>query len=167
MGTVSQINEANSWNITRIAELFDLHRDTVRKRLKEARVRPVGKRGGVDVYAPADVGPALFAAQAVAKEDDLHDPRKMAPKDRKDYFMSERERLKFETEIGALIPDSQYRVDFAAVLKYLVSAIETMPDDLERRYAVPPEVLEYVEKWGDERRDWIYKQLLEVEPDAG
>lgn len=166
VGTVSQINDAFCWNITRLAEAFGLHRDTVRKRLKEARVKPAGKRAGVDVYALADVGPALFAAEAGNKSEDDYDPNKMAPKDRKDFFQSERERLKFQTEIGELIPDSEYRLDLASVLKFLVSAFETMPDDLERRYKVPPEVLEHVETWGDERRSWLYQKVLEVEPDA-
>ncbi|EOW9163214.1 DUF1441 family protein [Vibrio cholerae] len=166
MGTVTPINDAFAWNITRIAEAFSLHRDTVRKRLKEARVKPVAKRSGVDVYALADVGPALFSAEVGNKSEDDYNPNKMAPKDRKDFFQSERERLKFETEIGELIPDSEYRLDLAAVLKFLVSAFETMPDDLERRYNVPPEVLEHVEQWGDERRAWLYQKLIEVEPDA-
>lgn len=166
MGTVSQLNDAFAWNITRIAEAFGLHRDTVRKRLKEGRVKPTGKKAGVDVYALADVGPALFAAEVGNKSEDDYDPNKMAPKDRKDFFQSERERLKFQTEIGELIPDSEYRLDFAEVLKFLVSAFESLPDNLERRQKVPPEVLQYVEGWADESRTYLYNKLLEVEPDA-
>ncbi|PMN73189.1 hypothetical protein BCT27_12545 [Enterovibrio norvegicus] len=146
--------------------MFELHRDTVRKRLKEALVKPAGKKSGVDVYAMADVGPALFSAEVGNKSEDDYDPNKMAPKDRKDFFQSERERLKFQTEIGELIPDSEYRLDLAATLKYLVSAFESLPDNLERRYKVPPEVLEHVEKWADENRAWIYNKVLEVDADA-
>lgn len=166
MGTLSQLGDANCWNITRIAEAFALHRDTVRKRLKAARVKPVAKKAGVDVYALADVGPALFAAESGNKSEDDYDPNKMIPKDRKDFFQSERERLKFQTEIGELIPDSEYRIDFAACLKYLISAFESLPDNLERRYKVPPEVLEHVEAWGDDCRSYLYKNLVEVESDA-
>ncbi|HCG9453615.1 TPA: DUF1441 family protein [Vibrio parahaemolyticus] len=166
MGTVSHLNDAFAWNITRIAEAFGLHRDTVRKRLKEARVKPAGKKSGVDIYALADVGPALFAVEVGNKTEDDYDPNKMIPKDRKDFFQSERERLKFQTEIGELIPDSDYRLDLAATLKFLVSAFESLPDNLERRNKVPPEVLEYVEGWADENRTYLYHKLLEVEPDA-
>ncbi len=77
MGSVSHLNDAFSWNITRIAEAFGLHRDTVRKRLKEARVKPSGKKSGVDIYALADVGPALFAAETSNKSEDDYDPNKM------------------------------------------------------------------------------------------
>ncbi|EOS8341139.1 TPA: DUF1441 family protein [Vibrio parahaemolyticus] len=166
MGSVSHLNDAFSWNITRIAEAFGLHRDTVRKRLKEARVKPSGKKSGVDIYALADVGPALFAAESSNKSEDDYNPNKMVPKDRKDFFQSERERLKYETEIGELIPEGEYRLDLAATLKYLVSAFESLPDNLERRYKMPPEALEYVESWADESRNYLYHGLLEVEPDA-
>nr|WP_237668480.1 DUF1441 family protein [Vibrio sp. V37_P2S8PM304] len=160
------MNDAFSWNITRIAEAFGLHRDTVRKRLKEARVKPSGKKSGVDIYPLADVGPALFAAESSNKSEDDYNPNKMVPKDRKDFFQSERERLKYETEIGELIPEGEYRLDLAATLKYLVSAFESLPDNLERRYKMPPEALEYVESWADESRTYLYHGLLEVEPDA-
>ena len=44
MTGITNINEAYSWNLTRIAEAFDLHRDTVRKRLREAGIKPVKLR---------------------------------------------------------------------------------------------------------------------------
>ncbi|OCH08081.1 hypothetical protein A6D98_09735 [Aliivibrio fischeri] len=166
MGNVSSINDAYAWNITRIAEAFGLHRDTVRKRLKENQVKPVKKSKGVDLYALEDIGPALFSAEATNKSEDDYNPNKMAPKDRKDFFQSERERLKYETEIGELIPDGDYRLDLAATLKYLVSAFESLPDNLERRYKMSPESLEYIEAWADESRTYIYHGLLEVEPDV-
>ncbi|WP_285331703.1 DUF1441 family protein [Vibrio parahaemolyticus] len=165
MGSVSHLNDAFSWNITRIAEAFGLHRDTVRKRLKEARVKPSGKKSGVNIYALEDVGPALFAAETSNKSEDDYNPNKMIPKDRKDFFQSERERLKYETEIGELIPEGDYRLDLAATLKYLVSAFESLPDNLERRYKMQPEALEYIETWADESRTYLYHGLLEVEPD--
>jgi len=165
VGSVSHLNDAFSWNITRIAEAFGLHRDTVRKRLKEARVKPSGKKSGVDIYALADVVPAWFAAETSNKAEDDYNPNKMIPKDRKDFFQSERERLKYETEIGELIPEGDYRLDLAATLKYLVSAFESLPDNLERRYKMQPEALEYIETWADESRTYLYHGLLEVEPD--
>lgn len=166
MGNVSSINDAYAWNITRLAEAFGLHRDTVRKRLKENQVKPVKKSKGVDLYALSDIGPALFSAEATNQSEDDYDPNKMVPKDRKDFFQSERERLKYETEIGELIPDGDYRLDLAATLKYLVSAFESLPDNLERRYKMSPEALEYIEAWADESRTYLYHGLLEVEPDV-
>lgn len=166
MGSISHLNEAFAWNITRIAEAFGLHRDTVRRRLKANQVKPVGKRQGIDIYPLSEVGPALFAAEASNQSEDDYDPNKMAPKDRKDFFMSERERLKFQTEIGELIPDSDYRLDLAATLKYLVSAFESLPDNIERRYKVNPDVLDYIERWADDSRTHLYNGLMEVDANA-
>lgn len=48
-------------NISQIATMFALSRDTVRKRLRSAGVAPA-KRGDrrIDLYDMAAVGPALF-----------------------------------------------------------------------------------------------------------
>ena len=163
--SVSNIQDANSFNITRIAEAFDLHRDTVRKRLKAARVKPIGKQKGVDVYALADVGPALFASEKVSEEDDIHDPARMLPKDRKDYFQSERERLKFEEEIGLLIPDGEYQKDLYYTLSEVVSFFENLPDLMERTGLFKPEQLDLLEAEGDKFRNALYLRLKEIAPD--
>jgi len=164
MAIVSQFNEAYAWNITRIADAFSLHRDTVRKRLKESRVRPVTKKSGVDVYALADVGPALFSQDLITKDDEnIHDPSKMPPKDRKDYFQSERERLKFEEEIGQLIKDSNYRLDLAETLKAVVSYFESMPDKMERLRLFTPAQLDTLEKVCDQFRAELHTKILEVD----
>ncbi|MCG7551559.1 DUF1441 family protein [Pseudoalteromonas sp. Of7M-16] len=166
MASISKLSEAYAWNITRIAEAFNLHRDTVRKRLKESRVQPVGKKSGVDVYALAEVGPALFAQDTIDKNDgDIHDPSRMIPKDRKDYFQSERERLKFEEEIGELIKDSDYRLDLAVTLKAVVSFFESMPDKMERLRLFTPAQLDQLESMSDQFREELFIRILEVDTD--
>jgi hypothetical protein len=57
---VSNITEAYSWSITKIAQAFQLNRMTVRKRLVENGVNPVIIKGNSKLYSLADVGPALF-----------------------------------------------------------------------------------------------------------
>uniref|UniRef100_A0AB39C9V0 Terminase small subunit n=1 Tax=Aliivibrio phage vB_Alvi_H905 TaxID=3234039 RepID=A0AB39C9V0_9VIRU len=166
MGNVSSINDAYAWNITRIAEAFGLHRDTVRRRLKENQIKPVRKVKGVDVYALMDVGPALFSAESANKSEDDYDPNKMAPKDRKDFFQSERERLKFQTEIGELMPDSDYRLDLAETLKAVVAWCESLPDNMERTRLFTPEQLDLLESTSDGLRAQLYVKILEVEPNA-
>jgi len=165
VGTVSSINDAYAWNITRIAEAFGLHRDTIRKRLRESQIKPIGKKSGVDVYALADVGPALFSAETGNKTEDDYNPNKMAPKDRKDFFQSERERLKFQAEIGELIPEGDYRDDFSAVMKTCVSFFESLPDNMERTRLFTPEQLDQLEKHSDSLRLRLYHTLLEVKTD--
>jgi len=48
------------FNISQIARMFDLSRDTVRKRLRAAGIAPSGKEANAPIYDMAKVGPALF-----------------------------------------------------------------------------------------------------------
>ncbi|BBT82720.1 DUF1441 family protein [Salmonella enterica] len=162
MADVTHIGDAYAWNITRIAEAFGMSRDTVRKRLREAGVQPKGTRGNAPVYLLADVGPALFQGggeQTAAS----HQPDKMPPKDRKEWYQSENERLKFQREIGDLIPVGEYRDDLSRVLKKVVSFFESLPDRMERRRTFSAPQLEELERAADEFRNQLYSELLEVD----
>jgi len=165
MAEVSHINDAYSWNITRIAEAFNLSRDTVRKRLRESGVRASGKRSGAATYALADVGPALFDAEARFVPE-IHDPDKMRPKDRKEWFQSENERVKYLVDAKALIPEGDYRQDLYTTLSAVVSFFENMPDKMERTGLFTPEQLELLETQGDAFRSQLYLQVKEAEPDV-
>ena len=121
MADVTHIGDAYAWNITRIAEAFGMSRDTVRKRLREAGVQPKGTRGNAPVYLLADVGPALFQGggeQTAAS----HQPDKMPPKDRKEWYQSENERLKFQREIGDLFDEIGAVGDAVVELPYTTRA---------------------------------------------
>ena len=73
----------------KIAEAFGLHRDTV-------KTAPRGQHScgcdcqGNPVYALQHVGPALFSVKHEAA-DSVHDPSRMEPKERKDWYQSENE----------------------------------------------------------------------------
>lgn len=47
-------------NVTEIARMFELSVNTVRSRLRAARVIAVGKAGNSPLYRLSQVGPALF-----------------------------------------------------------------------------------------------------------
>ena len=49
-------------NISQMAMMFDLSRDTVRTRLRKAGVVPVKKVANAPLYDMATAGPALFAS---------------------------------------------------------------------------------------------------------
>ncbi|MEI2421912.1 hypothetical protein V6O07_16670, partial [Arthrospira platensis SPKY2] len=50
-------------NVTELGEIFDLHRDTVRRRLKAYDVKPHRQQAGVNVYVLKE------AAEAIVKYD--------------------------------------------------------------------------------------------------
>ncbi|HAI1316851.1 TPA: DUF1441 family protein, partial [Escherichia fergusonii] len=73
--------------------------------------------------------------------------------DRKAWFQSERERLKFQQETGELIPASEVSREFASMAKAVVQVLETLPDILERDCAMTPSAVVRVQKVIDDLRD--------------
>lgn len=161
MGEVTSIQDAYCWNLTRIAEGFELHRDTVRKRLKDAGVRPARKRGNASLYRLADVAPALFAANPGGVPD-KYTVEDLLPKDRKEWFQSENERLKFQEKIRELIPEGEYRDDLSGTLKKVAAFFDSLPDKMERRRVFSPVQLEELERAADEFRNQLNLVIAEA-----
>ena len=79
----------------------------------------------------------------------------MLPPDRKAWFQSERERLKFQQETGELIPASEVTREFSSMAKAVVQVLETLPDILERDCAMTPAAVVRVQQVIDDLRDQV------------
>ncbi|HDZ6734287.1 TPA: DUF1441 family protein, partial [Mannheimia haemolytica] len=118
-------------NINQIAELTGLHRQTVSQRV--AGLNPaLGSNSKLKLYALRDLILTGLAEKMSADVDSL------SPADRRAWFQSENERLKFEKEIGELIPASEVALEMSALAKTVVQALETLPDILERDCGLQP-----------------------------
>ncbi|MEW3935585.1 DUF1441 family protein, partial [Pseudomonas aeruginosa] len=73
-----------------------------------------------------------------------NDPLRMRPTDRRAWFQSENERLKFEQEQGLLIPAGEVEAEMAQIAKVVTRALATMPDRIERDMRLPAAAVEYV-----------------------
>ena len=71
----------------------------MRKRLLDASTTIAAIVRGNPVYALKDIGPVLFALPTLDEGNDVQGPNKMPPKERKDWFQSENERIKLETSL--------------------------------------------------------------------
>ncbi|EJC2030377.1 DUF1441 family protein [Escherichia coli] len=131
MSNISNIGDVYRWSIAKIAEAFAMDRKVVKKRLLEANIPVAGTVRGNPVYALRDVGPALFESKSVI-DSDIHDPSRMEPKERKDWFQSENERIKMETTLKQLVPASDVHREMALMLKVVTQVLDTWPDKLER-----------------------------------
>ncbi len=167
MTGITNINEAYSWNLTRIAEAFDLHRDTVRKRLREAGIKPVGKKSGYPVYRLGEAAPVLFSNENTHGNAGAYKVEDLGPKDKKEHYQSENERLKFQTATGDLIPRAQHREDLAQTLKAVVAYFESLPDKMERRRVFSPEQLIELERATDDFRAQLHDMLINFGDDNG
>lgn len=160
MAEINRLEEAYQWNITRLADAFGLHRDTVRKRLKEGGVVPVGTRAGANVYALKDAGPALFGETRMSEG---MDPTRMHPQDRKDWFQSELSRVKLEKEMRLLVPVEDAHREMSTLAKAVASGLDSLADMLERDAGLPPEAIEMVERVTDALREQMYQAIVNDE----
>lgn len=165
MGEVINRQDAYIWSISRIAEAFGMDRRTVKGRIDSFGVQPSGTKRGNPVYALADVGPALFGenstpgAGGISLED-------LMPKDRKDWFQSENERLKFEREIKQLVPADEFARELSVLAKTVAASLDSLPDMLERDAGLPPEAIERVVGVIDNLREQMYQAVVADAEDA-
>lgn len=163
MAEINRLEEAYNWNITRLADAFGLHRDTVRKRLKAAGVVPVGERKGASLYALKDAGPAIFGEAHIGEG---LDPSKMHPTDRKDWYTSELSRVKLEKEMRLLVPVEEAHREMSRLGKAVASGLDSLADMLERDAGLPPEAIEMVERVTDALREQMYQAIVDDEGGA-
>ncbi|MDW0618199.1 DUF1441 family protein [Mannheimia haemolytica] len=146
-------------NINQIAELTGLHRQTVSQRV--AGLNPaLGSNSKLKLYALRDLILTGLAEKMSADVDSL------SPADRRAWFQSENERLKFEKEIGELIPASEVALEMSALAKTVVQVLETLPDILERDCGLQPKDLIRVQQVTDDVRDQMALHIQEVTTDT-
>lgn len=155
MSNISNLGDAYNWSVAKIAEAFGLNRGTVKKRLLDAKTPIADTVRGNPVYALKDIGPVLFGVNEPADLDDLQDPNKMGPKDRKDWFQSENERIKLETSLKQLMPAPDAHREMSLIVKAVCQVLDTWPDKLERDRGWGPEQINEVQAVVDEIREML------------
>jgi len=138
-------------NINQIAAITDLHRQTVASRLTNVEPAP-GSNARLKLYSVLDILKELLSRTTASE---LVDVDNMLPPDRKAWFQSERERLKFQQETNELIPAAEVSREFSSMAKAVVQVLETLPDILERDCAMTPSAVVRVQKVIDDLRDRI------------
>lgn len=162
MGSVTPIHGVYL-SINQIATEFGFARATVAKRIDALGIRPTEKRGGHPVYRLRDV---VRIAEGQSPQGDEVDPMRMRPTDRRAWFQSENERLKFEQEEGRLIPAGEVEAEMAEVAKIVTRALETLPDRLERDLRLSPAVVESVAQQCRAVREELHAAMSGEEMDA-
>ena len=164
MGSVVGIHQI-LLSVSQIASEFGMGRVTVSKRIDSAGIKPAGKRGGHPVYRMRDIVQiAVDASSPVC--DPAMDPMRMRPTDRRAWFQSENERLKFEQEQGLLIPAGEVEAEMSEIAKVVARALATMPDRMERDLRLPPVAIEYVVEQCRAIRSEIAAAMANEEQDA-
>lgn len=154
MGDVQRIGQI-LLSVSQIASEFGMARATVAKRIDALGIHAERKRAGYPVYRLRDIV-RIFGDLAPSEE---HDPMRMRPQDRRAWFQSENERLKFESEEGRLIPAGEVEAGMGEIAKIVTRALATLPDKLERDMRMPPGVVEYVTNQCRATADELYAAM--------
>ncbi len=140
-------------SLSALSREFGYHRETIKKRLAQAGVRPDGTRNGNPVFRLRDAAPAVLETFNTSGR--VEDPDLLQPTDRKAWYQSEKDRVALEKEQGGLVPREQVREQLAVVVKITARVLETLPDILERDCRLQPEMVDLVERRIDQARaDW-------------
>ncbi|HBN2098611.1 TPA: DUF1441 family protein [Escherichia coli] len=140
-------------NISQLAALSGVHRQTAAARLQR------GHESNLKLYRVVDIVSAFLALPPPVAEGE------MDAHERKAWYQSERERLKFEQETAQLIPASDVRREFAIWAKAVVQVLETLPDILERDCGLQPAAVSRVQSIIDDLRDQIALRVTEAGAD--
>ena len=146
-------------NVSQLAELVDMNRNLVARRLRELEL--VGGNGeNLKLY---ELGPALQELLTPSMKEN----GEMSPHDRKAWYQSENERLKFEEAERQLLPVDEVAREYAALAKAVVMVLETLPDILERDCALTPAAVSRVQSIIDDLRDEMARKVEESDSQEG
>lgn len=165
MGEVFNSQEAYHWSISRIASAIGRDRRTVATLIKETGIAPAGTRRGNPVYRLGDVFDAVAGDRRPMTDGGL-DLDDLMPQDRKAWFQSENERLKFERDLHHLVPVDEVQREMASLAKAVASTLDGLSDMLERDAGLPPEAIDMVERVTDALREQMYQAIIDDEDDA-
>lgn len=162
MAEINRIEDAYSWNITRLAEAFGLHRGTVRQRLNAAGVVPSGIRNGANVYALKDAGPAVFADVVIGGDTN---PDELPPLEMRAWYQAQNERVKLEKELRQLVPAEEAHREMSIIAKAVTTTLESLPDILERDCGIDADSVARVQDVIDGIRQQLYERIIEEDAD--
>lgn len=148
-GDVTEIGAGVHLSLSALAQEFGCARETLKKRLAAADVRPAGEHRGNSVWRLRDA----FQAWVVCPEANIG-PEALPPAARKAHYQALREEILYRQECGDLVPVDQYREELGRVAKAIGLFMDTLPDQIERRCGLSGHqvtvVVEQVAKLRDE-----------------
>lgn len=120
-----------------------------------------GSRGVSAVYDLLAVARFRFVQQGEMSFNgsEPKDPEFMPPAERKAWYESEIKRRDLQVRDRELIPAEEVGKVVATSFSAIAQTIRALPDNLERRYALPPEVVEGIERTLDEALDGLADHL--------
>lgn len=153
-----EIADISSWrncSLNKISQMAGISRETVQNRLNAAGVKQADIRNGFPVYDIWQAAEAILAPKVTL---DYSNPEDMPPKERRDWYAGTRDKLLIEKAEGNLLDYSETKQIVAEIIKPALQIFDSIPDNLERDYSIPPKAIAEIEarfnalreKWANE-----------------
>jgi hypothetical protein len=118
--------------------MLELDRETVANAIRRAGIEPYDRVGGSGRYLLEIVAKALLR-----RVGDV-DPNMLPPGDRRHHFDAALKQLEFDRRRGELVERADVRQASATAFSTIAQALRGIPDNLERRLGIAPEVAEEI-----------------------
>jgi phage terminase Nu1 subunit (DNA packaging protein) len=159
----SAIPERRRANKADVSAFFGVSLPTVNEWVKKGC--PVIQKGiGAGIPWIFDLLEVMLWKYGATERDDQLTPDQMLPKDRKDWYDSELKRTELERKSGLLIPAGDAQVAIATAFSVISQHLRSMPDNLERRIGISPELAEQIERETDEYLNELANALNMLTP---
>ncbi len=149
-------------NKAQVAEFFDVSLPTVEAWLRKGM--PIMQRGSKGVAWVVDLCAAAqwrFGSQSSGGE---IDPDELEPIPRKAWYEGEVKKRELQIKDGELIPVAEVEKAVATAFSAIASDILAIPDHLERRYGVGPDVAAQVGELLADSMDALADRLSTLSP---
>lgn len=121
-----------------LARLLEIDRETVSAAIRRAGLEPYDRTGGHPRYL------IELVCRALLKRTGDVDPAMLPPGDRRHHFDAALKQLEYDKRRGALVERSDVRQASATAFSTIAQALRGIPDNLERRLGIAPEVAEEI-----------------------
>jgi len=150
-------------NKAELAEFFDVSIPTIDAWIRKGM--PVVQRGGKTVPWVFDLlAVALWKFAPQGDEAGPVDPEKLPPGERKAWYDSEMRRREMQKDDRELIPAAEVGQVIATAFAAVAQSIRSLPDNLERRLSIAPEVVDEIARTMDEHLDDLSERLQTLGP---
>jgi hypothetical protein len=159
MGRIVDLPPGVNLSIRQFCEETSLDRDTTARKIKNAGLKPAGKRGGWPIYRLRDLLSSIY----VTDEDGEFDPDKLDPFKRKAHYQAEHEKLSLQVQRSELLPRIAVEQEQARTTKIVARCFDTLPDIIERDCGVSPLIIAKIEQRLGMAREELYKEVIEID----
>lgn len=128
----------NPLSVRALARLLEIDRETIAAAIRRSELAPYDRTGGHPRYL------IELVCRALLKRTGDIDPALLPPGDRRHHYDAALKQLEFDRRRGSLVERAEVRQASSTAFAAIAQTLRSIPDNLERRLGIAPEVAEEV-----------------------